>query len=157
MLIESFRFVWYTNVVGFFDRLGSVLRSYLDDGDDWRDVRGRYSGDPDIAEAVRELEEFLQGRTLFGGGKAADRRGMDAAPQRKPPAPEALRPDFAELGLEFGAGFEQCKAAYKRLMKVHHPDRHASHEGNMKKATAKSAKITTAYGRISKWYETGRV
>ncbi|MDR2445631.1 MAG: J domain-containing protein [Spirochaetaceae bacterium] len=143
--------------MGFFDRLGDVLRSYLKDDNDWTDVKGsyggRFSGDPDIAEAVEELEEYLGGRSRSGGRKAADWSSVHTTPLRKPPIPEALRPDFAELGVEFGADAEKCKSAYKRLLNIHHPDRHASHEGNMKKATAKSAKINAAYERIRKWHE----
>jgi curved DNA-binding protein CbpA len=45
----------------------------------------------------------------------------------------------------------ECKAAYKKLLKLHHPDRHAGHTGNMKKATEKSARINAAYDRIEKW------
>ncbi|MDR2209856.1 MAG: J domain-containing protein [Spirochaetaceae bacterium] len=62
-----------------------------------------------------------------------------------------MRPDFAELGLPFGAGADECKAAYRRLLKLHHPDRHAGHQGNMEKATKKMAKINAAYDRIEKW------
>jgi DnaJ-domain-containing protein 1 len=78
-----------------------------------------------------------------GGG--GTRQGTAAGP------PEELRPDFAELGLPFGAGAEDCKTAYKRLLKLHHPDRHAGHEGNMKKATEKATRINAAYDRIEKW------
>jgi curved DNA-binding protein CbpA len=70
--------------------------------------------------------------------------------------PESLRPDFAELGVPFGASAEDCKAVYKNLLKIHHPDRHAGHAENMRKATEKSARINAAYDRINKWRETGR-
>jgi curved DNA-binding protein CbpA len=66
-----------------------------------------------------------------------------------------LRGDFAELGLPFDASEEDCKQAYKKLLKIHHPDRHAGHEGNMKKATEKSARINAAYDRIQRWREGG--
>jgi len=68
-----------------------------------------------------------------------------------------LRADFQELSLPFGAGAADCKAAYKKLLKIHHPDRHAGHEGNMKKATAKAARINASYRRIEAWRETGRI
>ncbi|MDR2096213.1 MAG: J domain-containing protein [Treponema sp.] len=64
---------------------------------------------------------------------------------------EELKADFAELGLSPGASMEECKAAYKKLLKVHHPDRHAGHAANMKKATEKTARINAAYDRIEKW------
>ena len=105
------------------------MRSYLKEDDDWMDVKGsygrRFSYDPDIDEAVEELEEFLRGKNPSGGGRTADWSSVRAAPQKKPAVPEALRPDFAELGVEFGAGAEECKAARKHLLNIHHPDRHA--------------------------------
>jgi DnaJ-domain-containing protein 1 len=158
-LIESFYTVWYINAVGFFDRLGGVLRSYLNDDDDWQDSRGaRFSTDRDFAEAFEELNEFLSGRSSSGGGgSTADWSSGHAAPNRKPAIPETLKPDFEELGVEFGADAEKCKSAYKQMLNIHHPDRHASHEGNMKKATAKSVKINAAYKRICEWRKTGKV
>ncbi|MDR2803941.1 MAG: J domain-containing protein [Treponema sp.] len=154
--------------VGLFDRLGDVLRSYLRDGDDWSEVKtsqgGYFSDDPDVSRAFDELDDFLKGKspnTERGGagyGKTSDwgtpRTGNRTS---KPSVPEVLRDDFAELGLEFGADADKCKAAHKQLLKIHHPDHHASHEGNMKKATIKSAKINAAYERICKWRETGKI
>jgi DnaJ-domain-containing protein 1 len=171
IIIESFDFLCYINSVGIFDRLGDVLRSYLNE-DDGRQKSSQYdrnySNDPDVAEAFDELEQFLNGsgsssgrrnNTDFGdaryGGGTADRSSPRPEKQAKPAVPEALRADFAELGVEFGADAEQCKSAHKRLLKIHHPDRHNLHEGNMKKATEKTARINASYERIHKWRETG--
>jgi DnaJ-class molecular chaperone len=145
--------------VGIFDRLGGVLRGYLNDDHDRHGGKGaRFSTDRDFAEAFEELEEFLSGKGAPGSGRnAADWSNVHAAPKRKPAIPETLRLDFAELGVEFGADAEKCKSAHKRLLLIHHPDHHASHEGNMKKATEKSAKINAAYERICEWRETGKV
>ncbi|MDR2658940.1 MAG: J domain-containing protein [Spirochaetaceae bacterium] len=158
--------------MGIFNRLGDVLRSYLNESNDWKDSsssysRARYySGDPDVAEAFDELDDFLNGKDspytkqdAFSdlGGKTADWSSPRSGKQAKPAIPEALRVDFAELGLKFGASEEECKAAHKRLMKIHHPDRHILHEGNMKKATEKSARINASYERICKWRKTGSV
>jgi DnaJ-domain-containing protein 1 len=152
--------------VGIFDRLGDVIKSYLNDEDGRPRSRG---GDPDMEEAEAELESFLRGGGARAGGRGGGAetggrdwdRGRSAEKGRRAdegrrtggPAtpPEELRPDFAELGLPFGAGSEECKAAYRRLLKLHHPDRHAGHEGNRKKATEKSARINAAYDRIEKW------
>jgi DnaJ-domain-containing protein 1 len=157
--------------VGVFDRLSSVLRSYLSDSNDWSDTRGdydgRFSGDQDLRQAFEELDQFLNGGGAYAGGSGGDTvhggefyRGAAreaSGPRPKPAVPEKLRADFAELGVEFGAGAEQCKAAYKKLLKIHHPDRHTSHEGDMNKATVKSAKINAAYERIREWQETGKI
>lgn len=159
----------------FFDRLGDVIKNFLDDEDDklfgTRSSRSSFR-DPDVEAAEAELDEFLRtGKTKEPNDSArawSDPRGPNSSftgsggrPAR--PAsdsggiPEALRADFAELGVPFGASAEACKAAYKKLLKVHHPDRHAGHAGNMKKATEKSARINAANQRIERWRETGKI
>jgi DnaJ-class molecular chaperone len=100
--------------------------------------------------AYDELNEYLN------TGKAANEQvktDYSEAPgrTRNTVVPEALRPDFTELGVSFGASAEECKEAYKKLLKIHHPDRHANHEGNFQKATAKSARLNAAYERITQW------
>jgi hypothetical protein len=150
--------------MGIIDRLGNVIRSYLNDQERPASSGGgfgkenRRSDDPDLQAAFDELDEFLKGKTREergdgGSGTGGDKTGERAAPQNPPP--ESLRPDFAELGLPFGAGEEACKAAYKGLLKLHHPDRHAGHQGNMEKATRRTARINAAYGRIKLWREGG--
>jgi DnaJ-class molecular chaperone len=153
--------------MGLFDRLGDVIKSYLNDED--AKVFGKSSGpqsftDPDLNEAFEELNDFLgknekdaswderNGQSGRDWGSASHRQSQET--QR---TPESLRRDFDELGVPFGASAEECKTAYKKLLKLHHPDRHAGHEGNMKKATEKSARINAAYDRIEKWRAAGTV
>jgi DnaJ-domain-containing protein 1 len=159
--------------MGIFDRLGDVLKSYLHDEDSRlfgsAPRREDRFADPDLDAAFEELNDFLgggagekrragnagsaSGNRNFGGNAGKERgAGGNAGPGG---TPESLRGDFEELGLPFGASSEACKAAYKRLLKLHHPDRHAGHPGNMKKATDKSARINAAYDRIEKWRKTG--
>jgi curved DNA-binding protein CbpA len=162
--------------MGIWDRLGDVIKSYLNDDDEklfGRNSRRRSgSADPDLNEAFDELNDFLDrdkaggagvggesgtggnagvgGSDAFGRGSASGGTwGRDRQDPGKPP--EELRSDFAELGLGFGASAEECKSAYKKLLKIHHPDRHAGHEGNFRKATEKSARINAAYDRIENW------
>jgi hypothetical protein len=163
--------------VGIFERLGDVIKSYLNDGDSGgvkhgRSEEGRYR-DPDLEAAFDELNEFLEGGRP-GAGASGRGQGGDAQGDRgdsnwdrafagksggggknEGVPPESLRGDFAELGLSFGASEEECKQVYKKLLKIHHPDRHAGHEGNMKKATEKSARINAAYDRIQRWRDGG--
>jgi DnaJ-domain-containing protein 1 len=137
--------------MGIFDRLGDVIKSYLQDEDSRlfgsASRREDRFADPDLEAAFEELNDFLG-----GGSGEKQRSGGNAGPGGPP---ESLRSDFEELGLPFGASSDACKAAYKRLLKLHHPDRHAGHSGNMKKATEKSARINAAYDRIEKWRKTG--
>jgi hypothetical protein len=170
--------------MGIFERLGDVIKSYLN-GEDGRIFGGGSRqgpwGDPDVDAAFEELNDYLggagkkdwgpaggssadRGRSWNGGfggdeGRAFREEGRDGSGGGKTTGlpPEALRPAFAELGLPPGASAEECKTAYKKLLKIHHPDRHAGHAGNFQKATAKSARINAAYDRIVKWRETGTV
>jgi curved DNA-binding protein CbpA len=173
--------------MGIFDRLGDVIKSYLNDDD--ATIFGRQpdtvrrSGDPDLDAAFEELDEFLGkkgngfSRTEYnhteyektkGGerysrteysrtdyssaGRGAGNRKKGAAGREEIPISGELRQDFAELGLGAGASMEECKTAYKKLLKIHHPDRHAGHAGNMLKATEKTARINAAWDRIEKWH-----
>ncbi|MFP3089233.1 J domain-containing protein [Treponema sp. TIM-1] len=152
--------------MGFFDRIETIIKSYLNDEDDH--VFGRHaerpwqsSRDPDLDAAFEELNDFLSGgggnkKTGFGPDEGYDRAERFGA-ARAPGVPEVLAQDFAELGLSPGASAEECKAAYKQLLKKHHPDRHAGHPGNLKKATEKSTRLNAAYDRIERWRRTGRV
>ncbi|MDR0443906.1 MAG: J domain-containing protein [Treponema sp.] len=130
--------------MGIWDRFTNVVNSYINDiggrKREWKNSNS-YSGDPDLDAAYEELDDYLNGKEQNKNTRHAN--------VKLPP--EELRPDFEYLGLPFGADAEECKAAYKRLLKIHHPDRHAGHEGNMKKATEKSAKINAAWERIEKW------
>jgi hypothetical protein len=158
--------------MGIWDRLGDVIKSYLNDGSSGGvktgHAEGTRYGDPDLEAAFDELNEFLGSGRPEGGaseGSAQGSRGASAwdkafaggsgGGKNGGAPPESLRGDFAELGLPFGASDEECKQAYKKLLKIHHPDRHAGHEGNMKKATEKSARINAAYDRIQRWREGG--
>ncbi|MDR1029438.1 MAG: J domain-containing protein [Treponema sp.] len=151
--------------MGIIDRLGDVIRSYLnDEAEDpferSSQNRGQSYADPDMEVAFEELDDYLQGKT-----EQKKRPSFEASNFRTstgtrsftdPEVPESLRQDFAELGVSVGASPEVCKAAYKKLLKIHHPDRHAGHPGNMKKATEKSARINAAFDRIEQWRQTGK-
>jgi hypothetical protein len=86
-----------------------------------------------------------------GGGRGRARSGTGGASRPGRAVPEELRPDFAELGVPFGASAASCKTAYKNLLKKHHPDRHSGRPENVQKATEKTARINAAWDRIEKW------
>jgi curved DNA-binding protein CbpA len=142
--------------MGIFDRLGTIINSYFNDFSSETAGRFKSSGDPDFDAAYEELDDYLN-RKERHFEKDANRNFGTARPSGVKLPPEELRPDFALLGVPFGADIETCKAAYKNLLKLHHPDRHAVHEGNYKKATEKSAKINAAWDRIEKWRQHGNL
>ncbi len=147
--------------MGIFDRLGTVINSYFNDFSNETAGRLRSSGDPDLDAAYEELDDYLN-RKEYRFEKEANTdwrsaRTSGARPSGVKLPPEELRTDFDLLGVKFGADNETCKTAYKNLLKLHHPDRHAGHEGNYKKATEKSAKINAAWDRIEKWRQTAKM
>jgi DnaJ-domain-containing protein 1 len=135
--------------MGIWDRLGNVLKSYINTSDE--KVFGKTASqrhyDPDLDAAYEELDDFLRGTK--GSEKAKEQNGGKPA---KKPMPEEVKMAFAELGLTPEATAGECKDAYKKLLKIHHPDRHAKHEGNMKKATGKTSRVNAAYERLMKWF-----
>jgi DnaJ-class molecular chaperone len=143
-----------------FDRIEDVIKSYLRDEDSasYKSSSQSYYGDPDLDAAYEELNDYLKDGAR---GSPFDKRDSSAGARQsfrppEPPLPASVRQSFVELGLPPSATLEECKAAYKKLLKIHHPDRHAGHIENMKKATEKSAKINTAFDRIERWRQTGK-
>ena len=140
--------------MGIWDRLGQVLKSYLNDDDSlYRDRHQTSYNDPDLNSAFDELNDFLnKDKPTEDSGTHTEYSGTTARMERKNiRIPEELRPDFNELNVPFGASADECKEAYKKLLKIHHPDRHVKHEGNYHKATNKTARINAAYERIAQW------
>lgn len=125
----------------FYDRLGDLLKD-------------RLNSDEDPFEAWNPHE----GKTRSAGG-----RRTRTAPQKpksaeeRIPVPQELIEDFLTLGQLSGVSAETCKAAWKRLIKLNHPDRFAGKTEESIKATAKSIRITEAYRRIARWFETGKL
>jgi DnaJ-class molecular chaperone len=142
--------------MGIFDRLGSVINSYINDFGEqtnrsFKTSREYRYNDPDIDAAFEELDDYLNNDDARFEKKRTWREAEAARFNKIKLPPQELRADFELLKVPFGADDETCKAAYKKLLKIHHPDRHAGHEGNYKKATERMAKINAAWDRIEKW------
>jgi len=130
--------------MGIWERLGNVVRSYLS-GDNDGSVHGsEWRDDSDLHAAYEELDDFLRGKEAP--------KGTGGGTGKSPRVPEELWADFAELGLGPEATAEECKEAYKRLLKLHHPDRHAANTAAINEATGKTVRINAAYERLEKWF-----
>ena len=149
--------------MGIWDRLGNVLKSYFNDGAErifgqerpWQSHR-----DDDYNAAYDELEDFLRGEKAEGGTGESEKNRYEQ--ERSKPRethykgrfiPSELKQDFLELGLSPGASEEECKEAYKKLLKIYHPDRHGKDSEQIKKATEKAARINAAYDRLITWFK----
>lgn len=68
--------------------------------------------------------------------------------------PFELYEDFKTLCVMPGTNLEECKIAYKSLLKQFHPDKFANEPEKQKETTEITSSITTAFNRIKVWYET---
>jgi len=145
--------------MGIWGRLGNVIKSYINDEDDkihWRSSpRTRpddmHSNDKDYQAACEELDEFLRGDDKARKSPKSEGSG-EAEGKKARMVPDEIREDFASLNLTPQATAEECKAAYKRILKALHPDRHAASPENMKEATEKTASLNAAYKRLERWF-----
>ena len=144
--------------MGIWGRLGNVVKSYLNDsgsevfkksGSDSRSGPAWKTRDSDLDAAFEELDDFLNCGSQ-GSGEAG-RSQAKQSPAAEQVVQEEVRKDFAELGLSPDASAAECKAAYKKLLKLHHPDRHAADSEATRKATEKPARINAAYNRLQEW------
>jgi DnaJ-domain-containing protein 1 len=156
-----------------FERFERILKSYFQRGflrDGFYNNEGRSGGfsgfsdrwnrladEEDFMDAFDELDEFLRtgrgekigSRDFFG----YTNRNSRSSTETESLPPEMLREDYRELGVAFGAPFEEVRHAYRELMRTHHPDRHGSDATEQKQATQKAQRLNTAFHRIQTWEE----
>lgn len=114
---------------------------------------------------MSELDDFLAGDRAATEAKARERQAEEAAERAKAEAkaraasgpPKAIAEAYRSLGLAYGAPMAEVKAAYKKLLLRHHPDRNNANPAELKRATEISAHINAAYQRIETWVSTGKV
>ena len=131
-----------------YDRLGNILRDKLDGDEDPFDAWDPHAGRTRQAGNARERTPPPRRQT------APDRESQ----KQRPPVrvPDELVDDFRALGLPPGVSLEECKSAWKRLLKTHHPDYQAPGSAAQARSNMLSARITDAWRRTSRWYETGK-
>jgi DnaJ-domain-containing protein 1 len=136
-------------VEGFIDRFAEFLRSLFADDESTntrREARSEETRfrDPDVQDAWEELDEYM--RTGANEAKRTRRAGESRGTQRAPD--EALRPDYANLEVPFGADIETVKRSYKHLMLKYHPDKHSGNPEKQKIALDITKRINQSYERI---------
>lgn len=148
-----------------FDRLGNLLRSvFQEDGKNFDPWKGEFV-DPDEQAAWEELNEYLHeaapgGRSASGGAGKTEYTSSHSTyskPYEASRVPEELRKDYMTLEVAFGAPMEEVKKSYRRLLQIHHPDRHAETADSLKKATEITQRITHSYLRIKKFSQKGHL
>ncbi|MCA9634668.1 MAG: J domain-containing protein [Myxococcales bacterium] len=134
------------------------------------DFRSTFRGGSDLFEGLSEeerqaLDEELRKDTVGARAGRRARQVRDAAEDAWEKAYEAAQaragvPTGADpveqrmrwyktLELEPGADYEAIRKAYRRLVKLYHPDRFANDPEKYKAATEVARKITEAYEGLS--------
>lgn len=125
----------------FYDRLGNMLRDRLDSDED-----------PFISW------EAHTGKTRQAGNSRERTPPPHIGESRKRIAvPTELIEDFQILGLLPGEPPDLCKAAWKNLLKAHHPDTREQNPEEQERSTVITKRINNSYRKISHWYKTGSV
>ncbi len=125
----------------FYDRLGNILRDRLDSDEDPFDAWEPHAGN--TRQAGNSTERTPPPRAGTKPKRVA--------------VPRELVEDFRVLGLAPGSGREECKGAWKTLLKENHPDVHALDPKKQAEANRTAIRINDSYRRIVRWFETGFV
>ncbi len=121
------------------------------------------------AELERRRERRKREESERSGRESAERAarerftqrtGREPPPPRKPPPREPrarvpqpspqrrLRELYAQLEVPYGAGFDEVKKSFRRLMLKYHPDLHAGNPEKQKVATQLTMSLTQAYNEL---------
>ena len=94
------------------------------------------------------------------GGADYDRYRSPNEHQGPPPQPVVdpqIASYYANLELAYGAGRDDVRAAWKRLMKKYHPDLHAADPEKRRIANELTAELTNAYQHLDSALESAAV
>lgn len=164
-----------------FDRFGNFLKNTFGETDSKKSSSPHR--DPDYDEAMAELDDYLnEGRKSSGSSKSSQEsssgarthsqessksyedwfkeasRGSSSSrrPEAKTIPPQILK-DYATLGVPPGSTIEIIKAAYKKLLKAYHPDKHSGNAEAVRHATEFTTTFNTAYARLEEYLLTGKI
>ncbi|UCF97165.1 MAG: J domain-containing protein [Spirochaetaceae bacterium] len=146
----------------FFDRLGDLLESLLDLGRGGQSSGSYDPRDPDMREAIEELDEYLKSGG-FDAGEFASAGAENRSRSRRATeeeqrftaagaADENLRRDYATLEVSFAAPFTEVRKSYKRLLHKYHPDRFSGDGEKQALANEVTQRLNEAFARIEKRY-----
>lgn len=161
-----------------FDRLGDILKDYIEDDQDIfskpseeeESEKAPESAQTEVEDSDAEPDTADNNKTDANNTSQTKRKTFTFNTQNQQrtsfshktdsdytiykapkPVPPQIRKDFDFFGLPLNASLDDCKAVYKKLLKVYHPDKHSSDPAKLKTATEYSARVNTAYKRIIEW------
>ncbi|MGP1523237.1 MAG: DnaJ domain-containing protein [Treponema sp.] len=164
-----------------FDRLGSVLKDYIDDEDLQRQNRAK-TAEKDGSKSAQAENAADKIDAKAGAESKTDTSATDKAASKDAGSTKAysngknrsepkhfgqksraygivykalnapLIEDFNILGLSPTADFQTCKKRYKQLLHLYHPDKYGTGTKEQEKANALTMKIHQAFKKIERYF-----
>ena len=146
-----------------FDKLGSLLRDYISDEKSQNEFIQSQKSDKKNENAQNEPKvKFISAEMLNAHQEIhkAQKDWKKTLPRIKKTGkvikqnlpPKELHPDFSKLGVGLGSSLDECKTAYKNLIKKYHPDLYIGRPKDYENATKISASVTESFNRIQEWF-----
>ena len=79
-------------------------------------------------------------------------RPRPAVPERDP----VIARCYADLGVPYGADFQQVRRAWRRLMRQHHPDLKGEDAERQRLGTEQAKRFNNAFAEIVRWLRGGQ-
>lgn len=138
----------------FYEKLGRILGSYLDDEEYFNENYkvNNFSDKKTESRIPDPLNEEPKPVKLRRAGNTVQRERPKIKVKKLNPVPSELFNDFYVLELPPGSELEDCKTAYRNLMKKYHPDNFSGSKGIEEAATEKTSRINNSFRRIKLWY-----
>lgn len=138
----------------FYEKLGRILGSYLDDEEYFNENYriNNFSEKNTEMSGSGPQEEEPRPVKLRRAGNTVQRERPKVKVKKLNPVPPELFNDFYVLELPPGSELEDCKTAYRNLMKKYHPDNFSGSIGKEEAATEKTSRINNSFRRIKLWY-----
>ncbi|WP_428768296.1 J domain-containing protein [Treponema sp. HNW] len=155
-----------------FDRLGSVLKDYIDDENLQKqndlqrqnraaaDEGGNKQAEPESAGAYTANAPSGAAEAAHGkkNKSSAEKKHSGQSGQKSrargivyKALSAALIEDFTILGLSPDADFQTCKKRYKQLLHLYHPDKYGNGTRKQEEASALTMRIHQAFKNVEKF------
>lgn len=138
----------------FYEKLGRILGFYLDDEEYFNENYrlDNFSEKNTVKNDSGTQEEEPKPAKLRRAGNTVQRERPKVKVKKLNPVPSELFNDFYVLELPPGSDLEDCKTAYRNLMKKYHPDNFSGSRKKEEAATEKTSRINNSFRRIKIWY-----
>ncbi|MGI5172176.1 J domain-containing protein [Treponema sp. OMZ 840] len=139
-----------------FDRLGSVLKDYIDDEDLQKQNRTQAARSKSGSEEEPNTSTDKKTFTYQGPKSRIEKNKSEQTARARgivyKAPPMQLIEDFRVLGFTAFTDFQNCKKRYKRLLHSYHPDKYEADPKKQKSALDATVRLHKAFKNIEAWF-----